>query len=346
VKHSETTIEEKELERIFYGFTFEAQRQLTSQLQKPKKKLLIIAGPTAVGKSSLALSLAEMMGGEIVSADSMQVYCGMDIATAKPSKEERERVPHHLIDIHNINEPFNVVDFYYEARHSCQQVFGDKNIPLLVGGSGFYLHAFIYGPPCGPPSVPEVRKALEEEIEQKGSDLLYERLKQVDLQYANTITKNDKQKIVRALEILTLTGNKVSKFSWKGRLKPQNYDFRCWFLHRPREQLYQRIEQRCDEMIKRGLLEEAAYLEKLGLRQNASAAQAIGYRQALEFLDSPRSENDFQRFVESFKQASRNYAKRQFTWFRKEPLFRWLDMDLHDPEVAMEIIRKDYEASI
>jgi tRNA dimethylallyltransferase len=143
-----------------------------------------------------------------------------------------------------------------------------------------------------------------------------------------------------------LTGKKVSKLSWKGRHKPQNYDFRCWFLHRPRELLYHRIEQRCDRMIADGFLDEVIHLDKHGLRQNTSAVQAIGYRQAIEFIDSKQSKEDYKKFVETFKQASRNYAKRQFTWFRREPLFRWLDLDMHDPEVAMEMIRQDYESAL
>jgi tRNA dimethylallyltransferase len=187
---------------------------------------------------------------------------------------------------------------------------------------------------------------LEDEADRLGSEFLYEKLQQLDPQYAATITKHDKQKIVRAMEIITLTGKKVSKLSWKGRRKPQNYDFRCWFLHRPREILYHRIDKRCDHMIKEGFLEEVIQLDKLGLRQNTSAMQAIGYRQALEFLDSKQSKEDYKRFVETFKQASRKYAKRQFTWFKQEPLFRWLDLDMHDPEVAMEMIRQDYESAL
>lgn len=292
------------------------------------------------------MSLAELNRGEIISADSMQVYRGMDIGTAKVTKEERERVPHHLIDIRDINDSFNVVDFYYEARHCCQIVLGHENIPLIVGGSGFYLHSLLYGPPSGPPSVPELRKSLEDEADRLGSEFLYEKLQQLDPQYAATITKHDKQKIVRAMEIITLTGKKVSKLSWKGRRKPQNYDFRCWFLHRPKEILYHRIDKRCDQMIKEGFMEEVIQLDKHGLRQNSSAMQAIGYRQALEFLDSKQSKEDYKRFVETFKQASRKYAKRQFTWFRQEPLFRWLDLDMHDPEVAMEMIRQDYESAL
>lgn len=343
---ADTVIEKKEIERIFLGFTLEAQKQLTTNLQKSKKKVIILAGPTACGKSALAMHFAEQRGAEIISADSMQVYRGMDIGTAKATKEEREKVPHHLIDVRNVNEPFNVVDFYYEARHCCQTVHGHESIPLIVGGSGFYLHSLIYGPPSGPPSMPELRKALEEECERLGSEALYERLKQLDPHYAATITKNDKQKIVRGLEIVTLTGKRVSKLSWKGRQRPQNYDFRCWFLHRPREHLYHRIDKRCDKMIEEGFLDEVKKLDKEGLRTNTSACQAIGYRQALEYLDSRQSASDYQRFIETFKQSSRNYAKRQFTWFRKEPLFRWLDLEMHDPEVALEMIRQDYESAI
>jgi tRNA dimethylallyltransferase len=249
-----------------------------------------------------------------------------------------------LIDIRDVTDSFNVVDFYYEARHCCQIIHSRDNVPIVVGGSGFYLHSLLYGPPSGPPSVPELRKALEDEAELLGSELLYDRLKEMDPQYAQSITKNDKQKIVRALEIMALTGKKVSKLSWKTRRKPQNYDFRCWFLFRPRENLYHRIEKRCDQMIQAGFLDEVIEMEKKGLRKNSSAAQAIGYRQALDFIASKQSKEDYKHFIDTFKQASRNYAKRQFTWFRKEPLFRWLDLDMHDPEVAMEMIRQDYES--
>ena len=339
---SETTLEQEEIERIFVGFAIEAQKQLPASLQKPKKKVIILAGPTGCGKSDFAMELADTIGGEIVSADSMQVYKGMDIGTAKPTIEERMQIPHHLIDIHQVTDSFNVVDFYYEARHACQIVLGRDNIPIITGGSGFYIHSLLYGPPSGPPSVPELRKTLEDEIEKLGSDVLYERLRQLDPQYANTITRHDKQKIVRGLEIITLTGKKVSKHTWKSRHKPLNYDFRCWFLHRPKEHLYRRIEKRCEKMLADGFLDEVRRLLKEGILQNSSAAQAIGYRQALDYLQTQQTQEDYRQFVDKFKQASRNYAKRQFTWFRREPMFRWLDLDLHDPEVAIDMIRQDY----
>lgn len=341
---SATTSEDKvEIERLYFGLAIEAQKQIPSSLQRNKKRVIVISGPTACGKSDFALMLADKMGGEIISADSMQVYRGMDIGTAKPTKAERELVPHHLIDIRDIKESFNVVDFYYEARHCSQLILARDNVPIIVGGSGFYLHALIYGPPSGPPSVPELRKSLEEEMAKYGLEALHDRLREKDPQYASTVTKSDKQKIIRALEIITLTGKKVSRLSWKHRVRPLTYDFRCWFLHRPKEELYRRIDKRCERMLEGGFLDEVKRLEMMGLRDNPSAVQAIGYRQALDYLSTQQTPEDYLRFKDAFKQASRNYAKRQMTWFKKEPNFRWLDLNAHDLEVAIDMIRSDYE---
>lgn len=339
-------LEKEEIERLYHGIAIDIQRRLAANLQRPKKRIIVIAGPTCVGKSSFAMALAPLLGAEIISADSMQIYRGMDIGTAKPSREDRDTVPHHLIDIHDITESFSSVDFYYEARQACQLIHARDNTVLVVGGSGFYLHSLIYGPPSGPPSIPELRKSLENEIETLGADILFERLEQLDSEYAATITKNDKQKIVRALEIITLTGKKVSKLAWKNRLKPLNYEFHCWFLHRPRPSLYQRIDRRCEQMLNIGFLDEVRALKEAGLESNASASQAIGYRQALEFLNKNGTAQEYAEFVDQFKKASRHYAKRQMTWFRHdhEPLFRWIDLDMHDPEVAMDIITKDFKA--
>lgn len=340
-------VELEGIERIFVGLAVEAQEQIPSSLKRKKKRVIVLAGPTGCGKSDFGMQLCKKIPGEIVSADSIQVYRGMDIGTAKPSLEDRQAVPHHLIDIRNVNEPFNVVDFYYEARHACQNILSRERIPIIIGGSGFYLHSLLYGPPSGPPSVPELRKSLEKEMEAIGPDLMFEKLSQLDFEYARSITKNDKQKIIRALEIITLTNKKVSKLSWKGRHKPMNYDFRCWFFHRPREILYKRIEKRCDTMLGQGFLEEVERLIELGIRSNCSASQAIGYRQALDYLQAEQTKEAYQQFVDSFKKASRHYAKRQLTWFRnEEPLFRWIDLDMHDPEVVIDIITQDYEQSL
>ena len=308
---------------------------------KPKK-VILIAGPTACGKTSLSLLLANMLGAEIVSTDSMQVFRGMDIGTAKVIPQQREAVQHHLIDVRDIQEQFNVVDYYYEACQCVESIMARDRVPILCGGTGFYFRAFLYGPPNGPPSIPAVRRNLDHEMKRLGSEVLYELLKDFDPVYAATITSNDKHKITRALEIIILTGEKVSGFDWKQDKPLSDYAFHCWFVYRPREQLYPVIDSRCEQMIERGLIDEVKELDKKGIRLNSSASQAIGYRQCLTYLDSAQTDADYEKFVKEFKMASRNYAKRQFTWFRKEPLFHWLNMDIHDIEIAAEMIAQEY----
>lgn len=309
-----------------------------------KKKIIILSGPTGVGKTALSLVLAKAIGGEIISADSMQVYRGMDIGTAKISLEEREDVPHHLLDIRSIDESFNVVDFWNDATRLIEEIYERGHVPIVVGGTGFYIHALIYGPPSGPPSQEEVRTIWENEMSKNGSEPLFRKLEELDPEYARTITQNDKHKIVRALEIISLTGKRVSQFV--KQVNPSSkYDFRCWFLYLPKENLYSKIEERCDAMIAKGLLAEVEYLDAQGLRNNSSASQAIGYRQCLEFLDSAKGVEDWDHFVKIFKQASRRYAKRQFTWFRKEQSFRWLNREELSFERAAEVILQDFELS-
>jgi tRNA dimethylallyltransferase len=309
-----------------------------------KKKVIILAGPTGVGKTQMSLMIAHALGGEIISADSMQVYRGMDIGTAKVEEEERRKIRHHLIDSRDLDETFNVVDFFQEAQQAFREIFARDHVPIIVGGTGFYIHALIYGPPRGPASVPDVRKKLETEMSEKGPLALYERLKSLDPEYAATITSQDRHKIVRALEIMRLTNQKVSLFE-RGIMPAQEFDFRAWFLYKPKEILYPLLEQRCEKMITEGFLEEVKRLDQEGLRKNSSASQAIGYRQCLEFLQSPQTKDDWSRFVEGFKQASRRYAKRQLTWFRKEPLFRWLNVHKTGVDNAVEMIIQDYEQS-
>ena len=172
-------------------------------------------------------------------------------------------------------------------------------------------------------------------MEELGSAVLYERLQLLDPAYAATISEGDRNKIIRALEIITLSEKRVSEFAKPDKLQEQDYDFRCWFIYYSRERLYSRIEMRCDDMLKE--------LDRQGLRGNLSASQAIGYRQALEFLDSAQTKQDYEDFISKFKKASRHFAKRQFTWFRKEPLFRWLNIDEYPPEQIKELILQDFE---
>ena len=307
------------------------------------KGVIVIAGPTATGKSRLSLEIAKLVDGEIISADSVQVYRGMDIGTAKVPREERMEIPHHLIDIRTLDEGFNVVQFYEQATRVMRDILKRKRTPIVVGGTGFYLHSLVYGPPQGPPASLYMRDKLEDDIEKFGLEALYDRLKKYDPSYAQTINCGDKNKIVRALEIISLSGKKVSDFQRPGRGGiSKEFDFRCWFIYFPTKILYRLIEMRCDEMIAHGLIEEVERLEK-GLRDNLSANQAIGYRQCLKFLETDRSEEDWEQFVWEFKKESRHYAKRQFTWFRKEPLFRWIDIDIYGYQKVIELVIKDYE---
>jgi tRNA dimethylallyltransferase len=313
-----------------------------SRQKRKKEKILVIAGPTASGKTALSLSLAQILGGEVVSADSCQVYLGMDIGTAKVKEAERAIVTHHLIDICPIQKVFNVAMFYEQAQQAFRSILSREHVPIVVGGSGFYIHALLYGPPEGPPGNKAIREKLAEQLEQFGVQVLYEQLQMRDPAYAATISEYDQHKIMRALEIILLTDRKVSDFV-RPKEELDHYDFRCWFVYYPRETLYKRIEKRCDEMIQAGLIDEVKALDQLGLRSNSAASQAIGYRQALEFLDSPQTKVDYSSFVEKFKRASRQYAKRQFTWFRKEPLFRWLNAEQYSEDQLKELILQDFE---
>lgn len=327
------------------------QRLCPSEKKSPKDtdeipgyRAIVISGPTGCGKSELALTLAQKINGEIISADSMQVYIGMDIGTAKPTLQEQSIVPHHMIDVRAVAEVFNVVEFYHEALETCKQIIKRGKVPIIVGGSGFYLHTLLYGPPEGPESVPAIRKKLEKELDKIGLEKLYERLKKADPEYAKTISFHDKHKIIRGLEIMEISGKPVSYFSWKNR--EPDPAFCCWFLHRPKQRLYKRIDERCEKMLEDGFVDEVASLKEQGIEKNSTAAQAIGYRQVLDYLALPEEERNFEEMEKQFKLATHRYAKRQFTWFRREKkAFRWLDIDAHDPETAMDMILKDYLCS-
>lgn len=337
------TFEDKELQVLLTHFTLPQKQKFIPRSKK--KKIIVIAGPTAVGKTQLSFVIAKAIGGEIISADSMQVYRGMDIGTSKASRIEREQVQHHLIDSRELDENFNVVEYYHEANQAIKEILDKGAVPIVVGGTGFYIHSLIYGPPSGPPSDPKLRKLLEDEMATKGTQVMYDKLKILDPDYALTITQNDRHKIIRALEILSMAQKKISELPAVSSENAENYDFRCWFVYMPKEALYPRIEMRCDRMIAEGFVEEVKRLEKEGLSKNSIASQAIGYRQCLEYLNSPQSQEDWDHFIDAFKQASRRYAKRQFTWFRKEPLFRWMNIDNVSLEHAAEMIIQDYEFS-
>jgi tRNA dimethylallyltransferase len=313
------------------------------EIKKPpqkRHKVIVLSGPTGVGKTALSLDLAQAVNGEIVSADSMQVYKGMDIGTAKATLEERMKVPHHLIDILDVTQKYNVVDFYHDATAALIDISHRGKVPIVVGGTGFYIRALLKGPPPGPPSKPELREKLEEQLDRVGVQAMYDSLYDIDPTYATTISSNDKQKILRALEIIAVTGLNVSSLPQQKDVDEDVFDFHCFFLHRPKEELHKRVEIRCEKMLEQGFIEEVEKLVQNGLLENSSAKEAIGYRQAIEFLDSRRTLEDFRFFKEKFIVASRKYIKRQFTWFKKEPEFEWVDLSIVPEAQLIDRIKK------
>ncbi len=332
----------KNIERVLEQVALNVQMDLQHLFQPHTKRVIVLSGPTGVGKTRLSLELAERLNGEVISADSMQVYRGMDIGTAKATKEEQARIPHHMIDVCDVHESYNVKEFFDASQIAIQDILSRSKVPIIVGGTGFYIHSLIYGPPKGPPSDPAIRALLERDEEKFGIEFLYDKLRNFDPIYAATITASDRHKVLRALEIVEISGKKVSDFSWKIREPLSQYDFRLWFMYMPRPLLYQRLEARCDEMLSSGLLEEVVELDRKGIRNNRTASQAIGYKETLDFLETAKTEADYKDYVTRFKTASRHLAKRQFTWFRKEPHFRWVDVTSIGHEALIDWIHEDY----
>lgn len=320
------------------------QGRAGSGLEIPEQPTaIVITGPTGVGKTDLSIEVAKMVGGEIISADSMQIYQGMDIGTAKATQVERGGVPHYLLDIRPVHALFDVSDFFQEAKKAFELIIAKNRVPIFVGGTGFYLQALMHGPPIGPPSDERVRSGLEKEIERFGIEALYDKLAQLDPDYAKRITACDKRKVVRALEIMAISHKKISAFDPARYSSGLNAHFCPWFLCCERNALYRRIEERCDAMLEQGLLAEIDRLENEGLARNTTASQAIGYKQGLAYLRTEQTPEDYADFVRAFKMASRRYAKKQFTWFRRHPEFRWLDIDKYTKSQSAQIIYRDFE---
>lgn len=288
------------------------------------ERVLVLVGPTAVGKTEAALRLAERLHGEIVSADSMQVYQGMDIGTAKPSLAERQRVPHHLIDVVAPGEPFSVADFQQLARQRISEIAARGRLPLLVGGTGLYVRAVIDHYNFIPADTDwSLRERLRQQAREAGLEALYYWLQQVDPTAASRIHQRDERRIVRALEVYQTTGQPLSFWEQQGSADSSRYDLLMFGLTRPREQLYQRINLRVEQMVQQGLVEEARRLLAQGLDENLIANQAIGYKELFAYL---RGEESLLQAMEKLRQTTRRYAKRQLTWFRADSRIQWLDV--------------------
>nr|PZN44287.1 MAG: tRNA (adenosine(37)-N6)-dimethylallyltransferase MiaA [Bacillota bacterium] len=297
-----------------------------------RPRVLVIAGPTAVGKTETAILVARRLGGEIISADSMQVYRGFDIGTAKPTPAEQQGIPHHLIDIRDPWEEFSVVDFQNLADQLIREINARGRLPILVGGTGFYIRATLRSYTFAELETDgSVRAALYAEADRIGAPALHRRLAEVDPEAAARIHPNDKLRIVRALEVYTLTGQPISRLQQQAG---DRYDHLLVGLQMDREELYRRINQRVDRMLAAGWLEEVRRLLAAGGPPRRGPMANLGYRELVAYL---RGLATWEETVDWIKRNTRRYAKRQLTWFRREPDIRWVDAGA-GPQAAAEAV--------
>ena len=299
------------------------------------KPVLVILGPTASGKSELAFRVALMTGGEIISADSRQIFRGMDIGTAKPPRQMLDAVRHHFIDEKEIGEPFSSGDFATQATERINEI-QERGVPAIVaGGSTLYLEGVLKGFSALPPSDPEIRARLIQELEQKGADTLFRRLELIDPQQARTLDPSKTQRLVRSLEIIEISGKSVTALQQSPPTPPHDIDFIVTGLDMPRPMLYDRINRRTAGMIQAGLIEEARGLHELYRRELAEGAvnalATVGYR---ELFDSFEGHIDLETSISLISQHTRNYAKRQLTFFKNRLNVVWLDSPLNESGIA------------
>ncbi len=294
--------------------------------------LVVICGPTASGKTALSIALCQRFQGEVVSADSMQIYRGMDIATAKPTLEERAGVPHHLMDILNPGEAFSVAQYVQLAGQAIREVADCGHLPFLVGGTGLYIQALVDGMQFQEDSEdPAIRQKWLDYAAAHGNEALHQQLRQVDPLLAEKLHPNNVGRVVRALEVCEVTGRPMSQVQAQARRENSPYDLLMIGLdYRERAHLYERINLRVDQMLEQGLLQEA---ERISSHLSHTAAQAIGYKELGAY---ERGEMDLEQAAQQIKQASRRYAKRQLTWFRRDPRIHWLYPDVCGSQEVLE----------
>ncbi len=293
-------------------------------------KMIIIVGPTASGKTALSVALAQALNGEIISADSMQIYRGMDIGTAKVTQEEMAGIPHHMVDVAEPWESYSAARFVSEADPIVQDILARGKTVILAGGTGLWVDALVAGREFAPYPETGRRQALEREAEEKGMEFMLEKLRLVDEESANKLHLKDKKRIIRALEVYEETGKTISQHNRETKALPDKYrplwiglDFT------DRQELYDRINLRVDKMLGQGLMEEIERLLQKGVPPDATALQAIGYK---EFFPVLRGEGSLAEAAEKCKQESRRYAKRQLTWFRRNENIHWIRRDKNTPE--------------
>jgi tRNA dimethylallyltransferase len=296
-----------------------------------KPKVIIICGPTGVGKTAVGIELARRFGGEIISADSMQIYRHMDIGTAKPTPKELAQIAHHMIDIVDPDEDYDAVQFSKQGRDRILEIVNGNLIPFIVGGTGLYIKALLHGLFQSKPVDPQIRDRLNQEAEENGRGFLYERLKKIDPAAAGRIHPNDSYRIIRALETIESSGKPISKHHQSHGFEDQPFNALKIGLRRDREKLYGRIDQRVDLMIQAGLVAEVKKLLAMGYSAELKSMQSIGYRHVVEFLEEKLS---WDEYVRTLKRDTRRFAKRQFTWFGADRQNYW-----YEPDQLNEIVR-------
>ena len=293
-----------------------------------KKPLIILTGPTAVGKTKASIGLAKALNGEIISADSMQVYKYMDIGSAKIKPEEMQGVKHYLVDELEPDEEFHVVRFQQMAKAAMEEIYSKGKIPIVVGGTGFYIQALLYDIDFTESNEDtSYREELEQIANEQGAEHLHNMLREVDPASADAIHANNVKRVIRALEFYKLTGQKISEHNEKERAKESPYDFCYFVLNDERQNLYNRIDIRIDQMLEEGLLEEVTALKNKGYTKDMVSMQGLGYKEILDYLNG---EYTLEEAIYILKRDTRHFAKRQLTWFRRERDVIWVEKDKYN----------------
>lgn len=302
-----------------------------------KGSLIVITGPTAVGKTELSVALAKKTGGEIISADSVQVYKHMDIGSAKITKAEMQGIPHHLIDICEPWEAFNIARFKELSKQAVNEIHSRGKIPIIAGGTGFYIQSLIYDIDFKETAVNDTRTKYEELLRNKGETYLHSLLEERDPEAAAAIHPNNAKRVIRALEYFEQTGTKISAHNEAERRKESPYNFAYFVLTLPREQLYNRINERVDRMLEEGLLDEVKSLvSSYGVTRDMVSMQALGYKEILDYLSGHTTLEDA---IYTIKRDTRHFAKRQLTWFKREREVIWLDKEeYHTLDMQLDFI--------
>ena len=286
--------------------------------------LIILTGPTAVGKTSLSIRLAKEIGGEVISADSMQVYRHMDIGSAKISREEMEGISHYLIDVLDPDEEFNVTLFQKMAKEAMEEIYSHGKVPIVAGGTGFYIQALLYDIDFKENGEnASIRKELEKVAAEKGGEFLHEMLRNIDPESAEEIHANNQKRVIRAIEYFRQTGERISDHNKREKQKKSPYDFLYYVINTDRALLYERIDRRVDLMLEQGLVEEVRRLEAMGCTRNMVSMQGLGYKEILDYLHGKCT---LEEAVYILKRDTRHFAKRQLTWFRREKDVRWISL--------------------